>query len=447
MEPLVRSEWRQRNGLPDPRRSTRARRTVFAIETPDGPSRSVEIGEDAFQVQALEEARQRRMQECGICCEMFMPEYFRNLQNCNHAYCKFCTKRHITYSVLDNRVEVPCPGCGVDMHPDDVKNYCNGNPSFIAKYEQFSIRAALVKIPDARWCPAPDCGFAVIVPNGKKCPKIQCQKPGCDTEFCYDCKKKWHPGRKCATESAQVTNKNEVLACRPCPRCKALIMKENDGSCNHMHCTMCRAEFCWLCLKEITDFHYMTPSGCTFWGKRPWSGKKRLMWQIGSLIGSPAVIVATAVISVPIIVGMVPYSVGRKVYRTMKNESKTKRVISTAAAVTGSVIVSPAIAGVAVGLGVPFAIGYTYTMVPKTMLCDVIDYVRKKKRPEIVDITSKDLEEMHAATLPMVAVDPAPESRNADGTAPGPSSSSVTSSDYSEDFDSSDFMIEVCESL
>ena len=61
---------------------------------------------------------------------------------------------------------------------------------------------------------------------------------------------------------------------KACPRCRTYIVKMNDGSCNHMICAICGAEFCWLCLKEISDLHYLSPSGCTFWGKKPWSRKK-----------------------------------------------------------------------------------------------------------------------------------------------------------------------------
>lgn len=91
-------------------------------------------------------------------------------------------------------------------------------------------------------------------------------------------------------------------------------MKMDDGSCNHMTCPgkkffmdeaknirkksktglhmnvsfpVCGAEFCWLCMKEISDLHYLSPSGCTFWGKKPWSRKKKLLWQLGTIIGAP----------------------------------------------------------------------------------------------------------------------------------------------------------------
>ncbi len=44
---------------------------------------------------------------------------------------------------------------------------------------------------------------------------------------------------------------------KPCPRCAAFIVKMDDGSCNHMTCAVCGAEFCWLCMKEISDLHYL----------------------------------------------------------------------------------------------------------------------------------------------------------------------------------------------
>ena len=74
---------------------------------------------------------------------------------------------------------------------------------------------------------------------------------------------------------------------KACPRCQVLAVKMHDGSCNHMTCAVCGVEFCWLCMKEISDLHYLSPSGCTFWGKKPWSRKKKLLWQLGTLVGAP----------------------------------------------------------------------------------------------------------------------------------------------------------------
>lgn len=107
-----------------------------------------------------------------------------------------------------------------------------------------------------------------------------------------------------------------------------------------MTCAVCGCEFCWLCMKEISDLHYLrylllpisgnfsdyllelknnnipcllSPSGCTFWGKKPWSRKKKILWQLGTLIGAPVGITLIAGIAVPAMVIGIPVYIGRKV--------------------------------------------------------------------------------------------------------------------------------------
>ena len=81
-----------------------------------------------------------------------------------------------------------------------------------------------------------------------------------------------------------------------------------------MTCAVCGVEFCWLCMKEISDLHYLSPSGCTFWGKKPWSRKKKLLWQLGTLIGAPVGIALLAGISIPAMLIGIPSWVGRKIH-------------------------------------------------------------------------------------------------------------------------------------
>lgn len=58
---------------------------------------------------------------------------------------------------------------------------------------------------------------------------------------------------------------------------------------------------------------FSSPSGCTFWGKKPWSRKKKILWQLGTLIGAPVGITLIAGIAVPAMVIGIPVYVGRKV--------------------------------------------------------------------------------------------------------------------------------------
>lgn len=98
-----------------------------------------------------------------------------------------------------------------------------------------------------------------------------------------------------------------------------------------------------------------SPSGCTFWGKKPWSRKKKILWQLGTLVGAPVGIALVAGITVPaMIIGNqsiqhdkrlvvsllkilgIPVWVGRKLYTRYKSANKHKRN----AAIIGGVIAS-----------------------------------------------------------------------------------------------------------
>lgn len=60
-------------------------------------------------------------------------------------------------------------------------------------------------------------------------------------------------------------------------------------------------------------FRLLSPSGCTFWGKKPWSRKKKILWQLGTLVGAPVGITLIAGIAVPAMIIGIPVWVGRKV--------------------------------------------------------------------------------------------------------------------------------------
>lgn len=45
--------------------------------------------------------------------------------------------------------------------------------------------------------------FAVIAAGCASCPKIKCERPGCDAYFCYHCKAEWHPNQTCDAARAQ----------------------------------------------------------------------------------------------------------------------------------------------------------------------------------------------------------------------------------------------------
>nr|XP_029733796.1 E3 ubiquitin-protein ligase RNF19B-like isoform X2 [Aedes albopictus] len=316
-------------------------------------------------------AASKSPEECPLCYDNLPAgDEFYSLLNCKHYACRGCLENYLMIEISESRTDISCPQCPESMHPTDIQTLLKAFPAAITKYEDFMVRRVLLADPDSRWCPGPDCSYAVVASGCASCPRIRCERPGCDVQFCYHCKAEWHPDQTC--DAARASRQSPTRApseddIKPCPRCQVLIVKMDDGSCNHMVCAICGSEFCWLCMKEISDLHYLSPSGCTFWGKKPWSRKKKLLWQLGTLVGAPLGIALVAGIAVPAMIIGIPVWVGRKIHTRYKSAGKHKRNLAVLGGVTASVVVSPVLAGLAVAIGVPILLFYVYGVVPVSL--------------------------------------------------------------------------------
>jgi len=317
------------------------------------------------------------VRECPLCLNECSPDQFPCLRNCHHLFCIVCLQQYVRIEIQEGRVNLKCPQCNEILHPNDIEMLVGEDSSLLYLYESLMLRRVLAADPDTRWCPAPNCTFAVVATGCASCPKISCEREGCDFSFCYHCKAEWHPNQTCDKARAQrqpIRSSSVSFSqdsglgggseLKVCPRCSVLIVKMDDGSCNHMTCAVCGSEFCWLCMKEISDLHYLSPSGCTFWGKKPWSRKKKLMWQLGTLVGAPVGIALIAGISIPAMIIGIPVWVGRKIHSRYQTTGKHRRNIAITGGVTASIFVSPLVAGLAVSIGVPILLAYVYGVVP-----------------------------------------------------------------------------------
>uniref|UniRef100_A0A8C3CKZ0 RBR-type E3 ubiquitin transferase n=1 Tax=Cairina moschata TaxID=8855 RepID=A0A8C3CKZ0_CAIMO len=208
---------------------------------------------------SLTNAADPSLVECPLCLLPQPPEAFPTLASCAHRSCQACLEQYLRIAVSESRVQVACPHCPAALQPADVHRLL-AEPALRDKYEEFLLRRLLVADPGTRWCPAPDCSYAVIAYGCAECPRLTCGREGCGTEFCYHCRQPWHPDGPCAPAPLTSIEAEDI---KVCPRCSAFIMKINDGSCNRMNCTVCGCLFCWLCLQEISDVHFLrSVQGC-----------------------------------------------------------------------------------------------------------------------------------------------------------------------------------------
>lgn len=245
----------------------RERNGRFSLRSLFGRSRNYKGENKPEKVTKNRKPSGETMVICPVCFVVRPRSMFPEISTCEHRSCIECLRQYMTIEINESRVNLTCPECSERFHPNDIKHILNDD-GLMNKYDEFTLRRTLVSDPDCRWCPAPDCGYAVIASGCASCPKLECQRPNCNTEFCYHCKQLWHPNLTCdmaryrrathikslSTEGRSSHGSDDM---KPCPRCGAFIIKMDDGSCNHMTCAVCGAEFCWLCMKEISDLHYL----------------------------------------------------------------------------------------------------------------------------------------------------------------------------------------------
>ena len=220
---------------------------------------------------------------CEICGDICL-EVVAN-PACNHAFCKDCWQEYLRCKITEGKVvNIPCPGFGCDEYivQEMVMKLMPSNLD--SKFADFDIGAFIEANPNTRWCPYPGCERVVHLkleqqqsleaPDGsgnvaQANPTQRNVDCGIGHFFCWTCSEEAHDPCSCETwklwkariesiEGTEGTDPNSKLVDKvtseawiaknsnPCPKCKMPIEK-NDG-CNHMTCSKCAHDFCWVCL-------------------------------------------------------------------------------------------------------------------------------------------------------------------------------------------------------
>eukprot|EP00357_Protocruzia_adherens_P007125 CAMPEP_0114976138 /NCGR_PEP_ID=MMETSP0216-20121206/2500_1 /TAXON_ID=223996 /ORGANISM="Protocruzia adherens, Strain Boccale" /LENGTH=503 /DNA_ID=CAMNT_0002337021 /DNA_START=56 /DNA_END=1567 /DNA_ORIENTATION=- len=192
--------------------------------------------------------------DCFICCGQSTKMY---ALKCSHSFCEECWEDFLTAKLDEGKssINATCPsyGCPLVVTHDVWLKFLK--PASLKGYIKF-LRASFVEDNKAVvWCPSPGCEFCVDNEH-QSAKELQCE---CGYLFCYKCSRESHLPGNCndvekwlIKNSAESENVTWILAnTKGCPGCKRHIEK-NQG-CNHMVCSSCHTDFCWLCLGPWSD--------------------------------------------------------------------------------------------------------------------------------------------------------------------------------------------------
>lgn len=196
--------------------------------------------------------------ECSICFEK-TGDVFTPKHGCKAYFCKECYKGWMESAIRDTATTVICPNGKCKQTLDNDSEVL---PFVGEKERELLLKnmndVFLANIPGFMFCSTKNCQNGFIAnPDDSfvTCPK-------CEKRSCVSCKNEYHVGLTCEQYKAFLASKDDGFRqseeflkskCKNCPKCSAPIQK--DAGCDHMTCTRCKNQFCWICLKPYYNGH------------------------------------------------------------------------------------------------------------------------------------------------------------------------------------------------
>eukprot|EP00906_Rhabdomonas_costata_P038583 RCo054487 len=203
---------------------------------------------------------------CSICQSNERLEDAVTLPQCAHRFCRECLTQYVASGVTEGSTVLVCPHVG--------ETGACGRLLTDAEIEQFldaDLAQRFARLRNMRGDPTMrDCPFCQLPQKGQpEAPKMTC--PRCHREFCFTHSNAHPPSMSCAAYERMSRLKDlrstAVIfrTSRTCPGCHSLTHKFTG--CNHMTCSQCRQEWCWLCGAKLNQgamsvYEHYSEGGC-----------------------------------------------------------------------------------------------------------------------------------------------------------------------------------------
>ncbi|KAI9642074.1 hypothetical protein NHQ30_009945 [Ciborinia camelliae] len=202
------------------------------------------------------------LRECSICAEELTPDNFPHhniTSDCAHdaACCYTCLSQCIGVQIESKQWDqITCPECPALLSFDNVKTFAS-ETDFI-RYDKKSLLSYIRNDPNFTNCLGPNCGDGQIHEDGDEQPIMTCGS--CGFKTCFTHSIPWHTGLTCSQYDIKKRQRAErqiqedesqkqmEKSTKRCPNCQVRI--EKNHGCDHMTCSSCRHEFCWLCFVD-----------------------------------------------------------------------------------------------------------------------------------------------------------------------------------------------------
>ena len=192
--------------------------------------------------------------ECDICSEYFTPNDNNKLKNCGHSFCNDCWYNFLSIKIKENKISsIKCLDYDCQEKPDDnfIINLLNRDTTLIQKFRKYNFELEILNNPNKKLCPFPNCDSFLKLEN----PDVKYVKCLNNHTFCFFCLDNPHGQMPCDIKTnIGLDEYSKTNFIKKCPKCG--IITEKAEGCNHIICSKCNYQWCWLCNNEYTNGHY-----------------------------------------------------------------------------------------------------------------------------------------------------------------------------------------------
>ena len=192
---------------------------------------------------------------CDVCENIFIPNKENTIPTCNHSFCNDCWYKFLSIKIQENKISfIKCLNyeCREKISDIFIINLLNSNDQLIQKYKKFKLEFEILKDPKKKFCPIPNC-ISYLELKNKNNLKVKCKN---GHVFCFNCLEKPHGNSPCKNildNSLLEFSKQHFI--KKCPNCS--IITEKIEGCNHITCSKCSYQWCWLCNGKYDPEHFL----------------------------------------------------------------------------------------------------------------------------------------------------------------------------------------------
>eukprot|EP00118_Oscarella_pearsei_P007794 m.39009 g.39009 ORF g.39009 m.39009 type:complete len:1036 (+) comp32658_c0_seq5:216-3323(+) len=261
------------------------------VKLPDSDGLETKVEWDAAQSEKERRCGGEKF-HCSICVEEVVLRNDRLVSiPCGHSFCDECWEGYLNVKIQEgdaHNIKCPAQDCNILVPLEIIEKLVSRDMA--RRYLHFDIKAFVESNPGLKWCPFPGCKRVVRYPAkhdsasygpvatalasspAKEMCSWRCVDCGNGHQFCWGCLKEAHDPCPCdewrqwhlkvqemlgkekqglvtlAEKNATASSLWLMKHSKHCPKCKSPIQR-TEG-CNHVACTKCKHDFCWVCLEE-----------------------------------------------------------------------------------------------------------------------------------------------------------------------------------------------------